>query len=212
MNYYKCGKYYFVLLIFILLISPKIYGQGSVSKKLMRTIDTTRDYKMIHPVLFGNFQNISVEEDSLLFNGYLVYKIYKNPNKGIYRTNEEYFICDVFWIFDLKDIEREDKKYFLITPNMSNDIYIYDREDTDTSYNFVNFKNFYSAYRNSINNDSLVVPFLRKSLTTRIFHNNYFWKYQKEDSIGYFIFKNSFIAYYITSDLEYGDYSFSSDY
>ena len=160
--------------------------------------------KTIHPIAYFDPSNLILNENSELFNGYMIFEVPKNKlfNKGI---DSLFFICNIFWIKELCELNEINSRFLLTTPTLMYQIYIDKSWDEDTSnVTLAEFRSFYQEYKESVNNGTNEIPFLRNSLKTSIFREpTYFCSNSLSDSVGYFVFNVSFEAARLTMDLKY---------
>ena len=192
----KISIYVLVILVFQISVS----AQGKYKKIVSRYYEPFSDM-------------IDLESDSVYFSDYMVFKIFKIPNRQIFESDNVNYICDIFWIKNLNDINNTSKKYLFNSWTINYSKYVFPfheneisdssisdslfnilKEDTITFEKFRRFANFYRNYQKKVLLSNDKIPFTLKDFTTKIFDSDsvLFWSYDDIDSIGFFVFKNTF--------------------
>ena len=179
-----------------------LYSQNSDSIKCRRI-------ESIYYDLDSNF--ISVDKDSIIFDGYLVFKINKfKQNLFAYKSNLGPKTVEIYWLKNLNNFNTEHKDYYMMSDYFL--YFMYATQDIssdmppDTSeaglkdiefYNskeFLKFKNLFFKYYDYNNKKSYNDIFLKYGLCTNILKSDSidFLSYDNCDSIGYFIYSCKF--------------------
>ncbi len=193
---------------------PESGGKNNIAKS--SEMDSIKDsFKLILPLSYVEYDSttISIINELLFFDGYMIFRMINSHS--IEETNEEYFKCNVFWVDSLKDIENDSRRYYLNWPNLTyvryiiNKINYYDStglnsvEDSMKFLNFEKFRKFYDSYHNLSLFEAENLPFTRLPINTSIFVNrDNFFSDSNNDSVGYFIFRNSFYGLLISANLQ----------
>jgi hypothetical protein len=169
-------------------------------------------YKTIIDKHYYNKSSIIVLDHNHMFNGYMVFKIYKNPDIGIYNTNSKYYVCDIFWVEQINHIDDVNKHYQYVWSSAMYEVYYGENlnlNNTDSmDAEFLSFKKFNDRFWDFQKLNCTEYPFLYEPLITEIFKNNIiFWQYKEIDSVGYYIFSNSFSGTLLQTNLAFRDYS-----
>lgn len=188
--------------ILILCLTNILYPQNCDSIKYRRI-------ESIYYDLDSNF--ISVDKDSIIFDGYLVFKINKfKQNLFTYESNLGPKTVEIYWLKNLNNFNTEHKDYYMMSDYFL--YFMYATQDIssdmppDTSetglkdiefYNskeFLKFKNLFFKYYDYNNKKSYNDIFLKYGLCTNILKSNSIdlLSYDNCDSIGYFIYKCKF--------------------
>jgi len=205
---------------FIIIIDQN--GQSIVKPYHPDTIDIK--YKMAGYTTYYPHSPVTLEKDSLYFDGYLIFEAHRFEDDKFHDYDWTYYQFEIFILDSLSKI-KDNSKRFYFNPIYLDYYYADDKEigyDTGTGRNkdhgevmiaedlkepFLKFKIFYSKYL-QVRNISDDKYFLMGRLRTKIFENPkaVLWKYDN-DSISYFIFRCSFYTailkydvYYITKD------------
>lgn len=182
------------------------------SPALLISKDADSLYYELKPVILIPDGPIRIIDTSKYFEGYMIFKIYKNNNPKIYSTTSEVYQCEIFF---LENLNMFSKKYFYNNVTTYYQIYagkdenefVYDSSRLSKDYleeinskDFKLFKKFIYEYISKPNDDTSK-EFLRNRLKTNIFEipGVNFYKMNNKNDIGYFIFKVSFY----TAVLEY---------
>lgn len=160
-------------------------------------------YKNISSINYSYLPELLLVKDSLNFNGYLIFKISKIPNEGIYKTTNKTFMCEIYWVNNIKNIVKKSDRYIYVSTiqtMMAGKIaYLSEEGRYKKTSSVRNFKDFFYQY-----DSSKSFAFLKEELKTNIFTDSLgFWNFQNNDSIGYFVFKNSFDAAMLNTTLTY---------
>lgn len=187
--------------ILILCLTNLVYPQNSDSIKCRRI-------ESIYYDLDSNF--ISVDKDSIIFDGYLVFKINKfKQNLFTYESNLGPKTVEIYWLNSLNNFNTEHKDYYMMSDYLLYFVYvtqdiIFEMPDTSEkgkknmefykSMQFIKFKNLFFKYYDYNNKKLYNDIFLKYGLCTNIFKSDSidFLNYENCDSIGYFIYKCKF--------------------
>jgi hypothetical protein len=146
-------------------------------------------------------------QDSLFIDGYLVFQISTSIDEKLNEGNSSY-VCNIFWLSNLNQIE--DKRYWIycLPGDLGISEFVFQINSTnDTSLNSKVFNEFYQRYQHFYNLNSTNFPFLLKFLTTEIFQKSItFCNFKNSDTIGYYIFDNSFIGFLIDENVLMNQY------
>lgn len=159
-------------------------------------VDLDSNYKDIFPYQYIPDGCIKLKEDSLEFDGYLIFEINRTKEKYIQSNDSNFYICRSYWVDRLEYLGNSKfYKYYNIAWRFYEDVAF--KEDqcalNDTLSDSYKFKIFYNAFYNKLR-DSVYHPFLSNSLTTKIFLDTdvVFYTHTEKSNIGYFIFRNTF--------------------
>ncbi len=172
-----CHTHLLKLFILIVFFSYNlVFGQVGKEKKIISKE-------------FSNFDSIKVIEDSTFFEGYLVFKIHKKPDTLNYKTDNEFYVCDIFWLKNLSFI-NQDTSYFYYNfyTLMYNQFIINNDYRKNNSNNYLEFKYLFEKY---FQTHSDAAYYMIQFLNTNIFKNVKFWNYGSKKKVGYFIYKIS---------------------
>jgi hypothetical protein len=168
---------------------------------------------------FGD--TVIVECDSIYYKGYLIFQIDKSPYQGYYPLSEEFYICNIFWINNLQDITDKSKYFYcdsFISLDLPRRVFKGDEPliiietgeiqypDTNVDSKLSEVVNKYSAY---LSKNITVSPFMSNTmLTTELFITGItFFNYYDENTVGYYIFENSFDGFILKGTLNYYDHN-----
>jgi len=184
----------FILTIFLLLIQFQFCFSKGFDSVL---------YKNISSINYSYLPELDLVKDSLYFNGYLIFKISKISNEGIYKTTNKTFMCEIYWVNNIKNIVKKSDRYIYVSTiqtMMAGKIaYLSEEGRYKKTSSVKKFKDFFYKY-----DSNKIFAFLKKELKTNIFKDSMgFWNFQNNDSIGYFVFKNSFDAAMLRTTLIY---------
>jgi len=195
-NIYIMFKKLLILSLIILFNQINIKSQSLNFKTILNPIEPL-------------FSDIQVVNENFNFSGYMVFKIFRNPNTMVYDTSDEYYTCDIFWIENISDIIHDDKIYSYKFVTLGYYIYVLHEKDKDTiGINNIKFRDVYYKYISVYQYNETEKPFLSHALKTDLFYQDIkFWNYKDCDTIGYFIFSNSFPAVILKADYNYLDKS-----
>lgn len=174
------------------------------------SIDSIYRKKVESPYLFIDSSKIYIEKDSIIFNGFLVFRINKFDSSYPCNFTKETIMIESYFINDIKNIEDVKNSFYYIADHMFYQVYVSTdksdwkldstNENTLKYLRFINskeykeFKKLYlTNYPFDLKNNS---NFLYNPITTDIFYNSSidFLNKKNNDSIGYFIYKCSFSA------------------
>ncbi len=150
-------------------------------------------FKSIYSHNFGNISQIHLIEDTLDFDGYIVFecpKIYVEERETDFK---EYFKCKFYFIENLENFNIDEKKLwfdsFKINLTSFYDDCIFHPGKNSEEINYLKFyENYISNYQKNIT----VVAFMFYPLNTELFFKGIKpWSLISVDSISYFIFKVS---------------------
>lgn len=186
-----------------LLIFVVIYALISATNNYLEA-----QFKEILPeIRFPMEDNIILLNDSLNFEGYMIFKV--EGNLECFNLQDSNFKCEIYWIKDLNQINNPYYKYYYTIAWgfyqsyawFDENDFIVDSSKLDEDYikkikseDFLEFKNFFV---NFLNDKELPPPFLKKPLTTILFDSvkSYFYaNFSEINNTGYFIYKCSFKA------------------
>lgn len=177
-------------------------------------------YKRAGHTFYNPHSAITLENDSLYFDGYLIFEAHRFKDDKFHYYDWTYYQFDVFILDSLKNINNYSKRCFFNSTFLDY-YYADDKEigyDTGTGRNkdhgeveitddlkesFQKFKTFYHKYLN-VRNISDDKYFLMEKLTTKLFDitKAVLWKYDS-DSISYFVFRCSFYTAILKYDAYY---------
>ena len=189
------------------------------------SFDQSNPYKRIFSPYYDLDSNIVfLKTDSVLFDGYMLFKINKQLDSKFIINDSLDNNCiylESFWINNLSEIEDKEKHFINLSTSIM--LYFYSVSDEGEHYYdyslfdssskefelyklwnsnmFKEFKLFMQKYNYKQKLDSLNKPFLSKPLTTELFDdkNIELVSYKDNDLIGYYLFKCSFY----TSELSF---------
>lgn len=188
-----------IILILFLSINKNVYAQISDSD-VYRSIYT--------PIIFLDTNAIYILNDSIEFDGYLIYKFWKNDSIYPMKGGKSTIAIESYFISDLKFINNFENRYYYISENEFYDIYVNQgrMDEMPLEMNpftlrilnfiktklFIDFKNLYLKYYPD--NEDNINCFMYDNLTTKIFSDSAvtFLNRKNCDTIGYYIFKCSF--------------------
>lgn len=174
---FKCYTYLLKIFILVVFFSYNlILGQEGKEKKII-----SKEY--------SNFDSIKVLEDSTYFDGYLIFKIDKNPDTLIYKTDNEFYSCDIFWLKYLNYINIDTSFYYYNFYTLLYYQYIVNNDYLkNNSLEYLRFKNYFEKYSPTLNDAAY---YLKHFFKTNIFNNVKLWNYGSKKNVGYFIYKIS---------------------
>jgi hypothetical protein len=185
---------------FIIIIDQN--GQSIVKPYQPDTIDNK--YKMAGYTFYEPHSPVSLENDSLYFDGYLIFETHRFEDDKFHNYDWTYYQFEIFTLDSLEKIKSYSNRYYYNGTFL--DYYYADNKefsyDTGTGINkhkgqviitenlrkpFLKFKTFYFKYL-QVRNISDDKYFLMGALRTKIFENAkaFLWKYDN-DSISFFI-------------------------
>jgi len=148
---------------------------------------------------YGIFDSIKVIEDSTFFEGYLIFKIDKNPDTLIYKADNEFYICDIFWIKNLKNINQDTSFYYYNFYTLLYYQYVVNNDYLqNNSIEYIRFKNYFNKYSPTFN---YAASHIMQILNTFIFKTVVFWNYGPEKKVGYYIYNVSLYGSVISASV-----------
>ena len=183
-----------ILILFLLIIQVQFCFSKGIDSSF---------YKNISSIYYSYLPDLNLVNDSLYFNGYLIFKISKKPDEGIYKTTNKTFMCEIYWVNNIEKFEQKSEQYIYVSTIQSlmagKMAYLSEEGRYEKTSSAKKFKDFYYQFDNS-----KISAFFFFFLRTNIFADTtFFWNYQNNDSVGYFIFKNSFDAALLKTTLTY---------
>jgi hypothetical protein len=173
-----------------------------------------KKYKKLGTEEYEFGDDVKVENDSVNFNGFLIFRINKNPYSGYYPVNDDYYFCNIYLINDLTQLNDENQK-FIYDPYIlleSKKCFTGDpsefgeRQIKELSADEEKFCDVLEEYKKTGEKNITELPFLYHSLSTQIFERDVkFWRYGNIDTICYFFFYSSFKAILLMGTLKYID-------
>jgi hypothetical protein len=156
---------------------------------------------------FSFVNNISVVNDSVILDGYLIFRILKEKDtKDV--SNIRYFNCDIYFIDHLYQIEEIEKWTFYNSYQLDYEFYLafndYHYFELPSLENYTRFKNLLNNYHIQTS-DTLSYCLLPRTFNTSLFVNSklYFVNSINNLNIGYYIIPAKFIAGIIKNNCVY---------
>lgn len=193
--------YLFILLVIIFIISSDFANPMN--------FDSLK-YKSIESIYYDLDSNIIfTENDSLVFEGYLVFKFNRYKQNLIEGNNSDNIMVESYWLTNLSNFNPTNKDFYLMTNYLLYSFYatqdegevLFDTNEVTLKYidflnskEYVCFKKLFFKYYDFNNKENYYNIFLKYQLNTNIFDDSsvVFLNYNDIESVGYFIFKCSF--------------------
>ncbi|MEO8447221.1 MAG: hypothetical protein ABI528_06975 [bacterium] len=159
--------------------------------------------KIISTLDFFDFERLSIVNQELTYNGFLIIEIYKNIDSLIYRIKKDVVYSDIYCIPELKEIASSKEKYIFY-----NEVFLFNQNDLRGKGVSLEIQNFFKRRNSQIMYDTTSCKEKTLAIHQDILSKDNFWIYNGDKYKGYFIFHISLQAATAVCDLYYPKFKY----